>query len=171
MKKIKILMILIMFCFSFPIHFVYDKFPCFITSIMFPVNESIWEHMKIIYTSILLSSIIEFFIYKKKAISTNNFIISIPISAISGIIFYLVIYLIIDIFVPHNFYIAIIIMFLTYIFSEIVSYKLLNKKEIPNQKEIGISLILISYIIFTHFTYYPPKTHLFIDQITRSYGL
>ena len=59
----------------------------------------------------------------------------------------------------------------TYIFSNIISYKLLNKKEIPNQKELGISLILISYIVFTHLTYYPPNISLFIDPITNKCGL
>lgn len=171
MKKIKIFIIILEFVLSFPIHFIHDKFPCFLTSIFFPVNESIWEHMKIIYTSIVLASIIEYFIYKRKNISTNNFIISIPISAIFGIIFYLVIYSIISLFVTHNFFIAIGLMFITYIFSNIVSYFILNKKEIPNQKELGISLILINYIIFTHLTYYPPKNYLFIDQLTRTYGV
>lgn len=171
MKKIKILIVIIAFLLSFPIHFIHDLFPSFLTSIIAPVNESIWEHMKIIYTSILLSSVIEYFIYKKKKITNNNFIISIPISSIAGIIFYLVIYLIIDMFIPHNFFVAIVIMFITYIISNIVSYFILNKKEIPNQKELGTSLILISYIIFTHLTYYPPKTYLFIDQITNTYGL
>ena len=171
MKKTKILIIIITFLLSFPIHFIHDKFPCFFTSIFTPVNESVWEHMKIIYTSILLSSIIEYFIYKKKKITFNNFIISIPISAILGIIFYLVVYSIIDLFIPHNFFIAIGLMLIAYIFSNIISYKILNKKEIPNQKELGISLILISYIVFTHLTYYPPNISLFIDPITNKCGL
>ena len=171
MKKIKIFIIILAFLLSFPIHFIYDIFPSFFTSIIAPVNESIWEHMKIIYTSILLSSIIEYFIYKKKRYDTNNFFISIPISSILGIIFYLVIYLLIDLFIPHSFFIAIFIMLITYIFSNIISYIILNKKEIPNQKELGISLILISYIVFTHLTYYPPKRYMFIDQITKTYGI
>ena len=171
MKKIKIFIILLSFILSFPIHFIYDLFPCFLTSIIAPVNESIWEHMKIIYTSIILSNIVEYFIYKKRNIKANNFILSIPVSSILGIIFYLIIYLIIDLFIPHNFYIAITIMFITYIFSNIISYFILNKKEIPNQKELGISLILISYIVFTHLTYYPPKSYLFIDQITNTFGV
>ena len=171
MKKIKIFIIILAFLLSFPIHFIYDIFPSFFTSIIAPVNESIWEHMKIIYTSILLSSIIEYFIYKKKRYNTNNFFISIPISSILGIIFYLVIYLLIDLFIPHSFFIAIFIMLITYIFSNIISYIILNKKEIPNQKELGISLMLISYIVFTHLTYYPPKSYMFIDQITKTYGI
>ena len=171
MKKIKILIIILSFILSFPIHFIYDIFPNYFTSILFPINESIWEHMKIIYMSILLSSIIEYFIYKIKKIKVNNYILSIPISSILGIIFYLIVYLLIDLFVPHNFYIAITIMLITYIFSSTVSYLILNNKEIPNQKELGISLILISYILFTHLTYYPPNSYLFIDQITYTYGV
>ena len=171
MKKIKVLIIILTFLLSFPLHFVYDKFPCFFTSIIAPVNESIWEHMKIIYTSILLSSIIEFFIYKKKKIYTNNFLISIPISSIIGICFYLTIYSIINLFISHNFIVAISLMFVTYVFSNIISYIILNEKDIPNQKELGISLILISYIIFTHLTYYPPNISLFTDPITNKCGL
>ena len=171
MKKIKFLIIIMSFLLSFPIHFIYDIFPSFFTSIISPVNESIWEHMKIIYTSILLSSIIEFFIYKKKNIDISNFFISVPISSILGIVFYLVLYLLIDLFIPHSFFIAIFIMLVTYLLSNIVSYIILNKKEIPNQKELGISLILISYIVFTHLTYFPPHTYLFIDQITSTYGV
>ena len=171
MKKIKLLIIIIAFILSFPIHFLYELFPCFFTSIIAPVNESIWEHMKIIFTSILISSIIEYFIYKYKKITFNNFFIAVPVSAILGIIFYLIVYLFIDLFIPHIFIIAIILMLITYIFSEIISYKIMNKKELTNQKEIGLFLILISYIIFTHLTYYPPKSFLFIDSLTKEYGI
>ena len=62
-------------------------------------------------------------------------------------------------------------MFVTYVFSNIISYIILNEKDIPNQKELGISLILISYIIFTHLTYYPPNISLFTDPITNKCGL
>ena len=171
MKKTKLLIIIVTFLISFPIHFIHDKFPCFLTSIIAPVNESVWEHMKIIYTSIIISSIIEAIIYKKKNINNNNFIISIPLSAIIGIIFYLTIYSIIDLFIPHNFYIAIILMLITYLISNMISYILLNKKEIPNQKKTGILLILISYIIFTHLTYYPLNSNIFVDPITKKCGL
>ena len=120
MKKIKIFIIILAFLLSFPIHFIYDIFPSFFTSIIAPVNESIWEHMKIIYTSILLSSIIEYFIYKKKRYDTNNFFISIPISSILGIIFYLVIYLLIDLFIPHSFFIAILCLLLIFFLTLLV---------------------------------------------------
>ena len=50
---------------SFVFHFVYDLIPNFVTSIFFPVNESIWEHMKLLYTSILVYGIIDYFLARK----------------------------------------------------------------------------------------------------------
>lgn len=48
LKKLKILGVIMAFLLCFPLHFLYDKIPSFITSIISPVNESIWEHMKIL---------------------------------------------------------------------------------------------------------------------------
>ena len=47
-KKLMIITTLIAFLLCFPFHFVYDTFPNLITSIFFPINESIWEHMKLL---------------------------------------------------------------------------------------------------------------------------
>ena len=49
LKKLKILGVIMAFLLCFPLHFLYDKIPSFITSIISPVNESIWEHMKILF--------------------------------------------------------------------------------------------------------------------------
>ena len=113
MKKIKILITIIIFILSFPIHFIYNIFPNFITSILTPVNESIWEHMKLIITSNLIFGIIEYFIYKKKEIKVNNFLLSYALSSIIGIIIYLIIYLPIDNIFGHNLIIAIILLLIT----------------------------------------------------------
>ena len=171
MKKIKLLIVIIIFILSFITHFIYTYFPNFITSIFFPVNESIWEHMKIIFTSTLISTFIEYIIYKKKGINTNNLLISIPTISILGIFFYLIIYSFINTFISHNFIITIFLLLFTYIMMEILSYKILNMKEIKYQKTIGIILIILSYILFIYLTYYPPKTSLFIDTQTNTYGI
>jgi len=147
MKKIKVLIVIIIFLISFITHFVYTIFPNFITGIFFPINESVWEHMKIIFTSTLISTLIEYIIYKKKLIKYNNLLISIPIISIIGIIFYLITYSLIDLFIPHNFIISILLLLITYMIMEIISYKILNINEMKYQKIIGIILIIISYII------------------------
>ena len=171
MKKIKIFITIIICLLSIPVHFVYDIYPNFITSIFFPVNESIFEHMKIIITSISIASIIEYIIYKHSTIKYNNFLLSIPLISIIGIIFYLSIYSIINIFINHNLIISITLLFITFIICEIISYYILNYKKIPNSKIIGIILLIICYLIFTYLTYYPPKNNLFKDIQTNSYGI
>ena len=171
MKKVKILIIIILFIISSAVHFVYNFFPGFITSIFFPVNESIFEHMKIIYTSIMLSSIIEYFIYKYKNIRVNNFILSIPIVSIIGIVVYWIIYLTIDKFISHNLFISILLLYLVFIFCEYISYKILNYPKINNSNKIGLILIILSYFIFWYFTYYPEKNYIFLDTTTNSYSL
>ena len=127
--------------------------------------------MKIFYTAIVISSVVEYFLYKLFRIKTNNFIINIPLTSIFCIVIYLIIYSIINLFISHNFIITIMLMLFVYFLGDILSYYLLNMKEIPNQKELGICLILLSYIIFTHLTYYPLNIDLFIDPITNKCGL
>ena len=72
-EKLKIWGGIIAFALCFPLHFIYDKFPNFITSIFAPVNESIWEHMKIIFTSTLIYGIMYYILLNKYNIKYNNF--------------------------------------------------------------------------------------------------
>ena len=171
MKKVKIFIIILLFIISIPIHYIYKWFPNIVTSIFFPVNESIFEHMKIIYTSIVIVSILEYFIYKNSTIKVNNFILSIPIVSIIGITFYLIIYIILNNFIKHNIIISISLLYIIFIICEILSYYILKSKAINKSCIIGIFLITISYISFTYLTYYPPKNYLFLDNKTNTYGI
>ena len=49
LKKIKIINVVFLFLLSFLWHFMYDLFPNNIFALVFPVNESVWEHMIIVY--------------------------------------------------------------------------------------------------------------------------
>lgn len=171
MKKIKIISAFLMFVLSFPAHFMYEWFPNFFTSIFFPVNESVWEHMKIIYTSILITTIIEYFIYKYKNIKYNNLFISIPITSTLGIIIYLLIYYPLNSLFGHSLILSISILFFTYILCSIISYYILNFKKIKNENFIGLILIVFSYIIFTVLTYMPHKISIFYDIEKNIYGI
>lgn len=66
LKKWKFISVLLIFLLSALFHFIYDWFPNFFTSLFFPVNESIWEHNKIIVASFLVLAIIEKIYYKKE---------------------------------------------------------------------------------------------------------
>lgn len=171
LKKIKLITILITFLLSFLFHFGYDLSNNVIFSIIFPVNESIWEHMKIVATPILISSIIEYFILIKNNIKTNNYSLGISISIIISIIFYLIIYLPIDYIFGHNLIVAITILLITFIFSENIKQYIIHFKKINHQKIIGMLLIVIIYSIFGYLTYNPIQNNLFRDPQCNCYGI
>ena len=60
LKKIKIINVIGTFLLCFLIHEAYSIFPNTLFSIFFPVNESIWEHMKMLFTAILVFGLIEY---------------------------------------------------------------------------------------------------------------
>lgn len=139
------------------LHFVYNIIPCFITSIFTPVNESIFEHLKLIFTSSLLFSII---IKDKKY--TNYFFRGILTIAIL-----LTIYLPVRYFFGENIIITLIILFISILFSEY----LIKKICIVNNKKASIILVILFYIFFGIATYFPPKTFMFYDTSNNIYGI
>ena len=171
MRKIKIIGVFISFILAVILHFIYGWIPNSLISVIAPVNESIWEHMKLIVTSSLIFSIFEYFIYKKKDIAFNNFILSYAISSILGILVYLLIYIPLNDIFGHKAYIAISLLFLILIFVQVVSYYIMNKEIIKHSSDIGILLIVIIYFIFGYLTYHPPKINLFYDYMNKGYGI
>ena len=63
-KKI-ILSSFIIFILSALFHSLYNYLPCFLTSIIVPINESIFEHMKMIFTSYMFYLLIKILFNKK----------------------------------------------------------------------------------------------------------
>ena len=169
-KKLKILGIVLAFLLCFPLHFVYDKFPSFITSIFAPINESIWEHMKILFGSIIISGVIQKIIVLKKKLDFNNICFSNFIGAISSIPIFLIIFLPIYIIIGENFPVTIFIMFITIVLAEIIAYKIMNKDNLGFEN-ITIILVIIVYVIFTILSYYPIKSGIFIDPISKTCGI
>lgn len=171
MRKIKIIGVFVIFTLSFISHFMYQWFPNSIFSILFPVNESIWEHMKLLATPVLIFSVIEYIIYRRKNISFNNFWLSYAISIILGIIIYLIIYLPIDYIFGHSLIVSVIILFITFIIMQVISYYIMNYREINYSNIIGLGIIIILYIVFGYLTYNPIEIDLFYDTEKKIYGI
>lgn len=171
LKRIKIISIIGTFLLCFLTHFIYNLFPNTLFSIFFPVNESIWEHMKMFFTTILLFSVIEYFLIKENNIKVNNFIFSKFIEAIISIPIYLVIFLPFYYRFGEKMIAIFIIMLITFIIIEFIGYKIMDYKQINNSSIIAIILIIISYIIFGYLTYNPIKNHLFLDTEEEKYGI
>lgn len=171
LKKIKIISTIGIFILCFLTHFIYNLFPNYIFAIFFPVNESIWEHMKMLYTTILLYGIIEYLLIIKFNIKTNNYLLNLFVVAIISIPLYLLIFLPIYYKFGENMFITLTILFIVIVIVNYLSYYLLKIKKINYSNIIAIVLIIITYIVFGYLTYNPIKNDLFFDTEEEKYGI
>lgn len=171
LKKIKTIAVIGIFLLSFLSHFAYNLFPNLIFSFIFPVNESIWEHMKIIFTSTLLYGIIDYLLLKKYKIKYNNFPFQLYFTALSTIPIYLTIYLPLYKLLGENLIISISLLLIVYILQQYISYNILKEKEIKILNKIATPVILLSYLGFIYLTYNPIHNYIFYDKSENKYGI
>lgn len=171
LKKVKFLGVIIITILSFISHFAYKSFPNLIFSFIFPVNESIWEHMKILFTSTLLYSLIEYFILKEKNIKYNNLPFNTYFIPLMQIPLFLVIYLPLYKLLGESLFISIALMIIVYIIGQIISYNILKEKELKLLNTLLVPIIIISYIGFIYLTYNPPHKFIFYDKLNKKYGI
>lgn len=162
MSKKNIFMIIFLFLLSFLWHFMYDWFPCVLTSIFFPVNESIWEHMKIIFYCLLIGSVLE-----KKG---NNYYLNILVKPLVGVLFYLIIFIPLYLIFGESMFISLSLMLFTYIIMELLGIKI-SKQEELNIKALPIIIIILISILFSILTFYPLHNFLFFDSVKLGYGI
>lgn len=170
LKKIKIINVVFLFLLSFLWHFMYDWFPNNIFALVFPVNESIWEHMKIIYYCLLLGSVLEFYLCKKNNIKINNFYIEAMVKSLLGVIFYLIIFIPLYLWLGESMVISIGLMLVTYIFMEFIGYKILVSEEL-NINILPVIIIVLGCIMFVILAFYPLHNFLFFDEVKFGYGI
>ena len=172
LKRIKIIDIFGIFGLTFIIHFLYQFIPNTFTAMFSPVNESIWEHQKLLFTSVIFYGIIDYLLLKKFKIKYNNFYIALFASALLIIPAFLTMYLPLYFKIGQGMFMNIFIMFIAIVISQYISYKILSTKNDSYSKNlISIGLIGVCFIVFSYFTYYPIKTKLFFDTEEEKYGI
>lgn len=171
LKAIKIIGFFVIFLLCFPFHFLYDWLPNSLFSIFFPVNESIWEHMKLIYTSFVFYGIFDYILLRKNKINFNNFLIQLFLIPIIAIFIYLIIFIPIYKMIGENMIVSIGLLAVVILIEQIFSYFILQYKEIKYQNIIGIIGIILVYIIFGYLTYKPIENYIFYDTVKDKYGI
>lgn len=132
------------------------------------VNESTWEHLKLLYFPMLLSLVFGYFYIGKQV---PNYICSKAIGILSAIVFTVIFFYTYTGVLGKN--IAIIDIssfFVATILGELISY-LLMINNFKCNNIIGIIIIVGLGIMFVYFTYNPIKIGLFKDPITGVYGI
>lgn len=171
LKTIKIIGFFVIFLLCFPFHFLYDWLPNSLFSIFFSVNESIWEHMKLIYTSFVFYGIFDYILLRKNKINFNNFLVQLFLIPIIAIFIYLIIFIPIYKMIGENMIISIGLLAVVILIEQILSYFILQYKEIKYQNIIGIIGIILIYIIFGYLTYKPIENYIFYDTVKDKYGI
>lgn len=159
------------FLIGFIIHNLYEWCPNIVTLILSPVNESVFEHMKMIYTSYMIWIIIKYFILKKYNIKENNFLLKELLTFLFNIALFLTIYWPIYSKFGENMLVTLTIYLISIIISQVLNYFIEFKKDSNVLNIISLLVIFLIYAFTTYLTYNPPICKFFLDPTNNSYGL
>lgn len=133
------------------------------------VNESVWEHLKLGYWSMILFCFIEYPFIKKYA---SNYFFAKAIGIFAMNLF------IVLFFYSYTAIIGRSILFLdigSYVVGAIIygiiSYKIMMRSFEKNVNMIGLVLLIIFGVLFILFTFYPLHLPIFKDSQTGIYGI
>lgn len=132
------------------------------------VNESVWEHLKLIFFPMFIITILGYFYIGK---NLKNYICSRTIGIVSAMLFVIIFFYTytgilgfnIALFDIGSFVIAIIL-------GEYISYKTI-KSENEFNSTVCILILIATLLCFVRFTFNPIKINLFKDPITGNYGI
>ncbi len=154
------------------LHFLYEwSNENQIIALFSAVNESTWEHLKLVFFPMLVAGIVEYFALRGK---TKNMIQAKAVAIVFAICFIIVFFYTYTGIIGTNFFILDILSFLlSIIIGEWIAYKIIiNKSLYENKNKIfAIIILTILLISFMLFTFNPPKINLFKDPITNEYGI
>lgn len=135
-----------------------------------PINESTWEHIKMLAFPMLIFSGLE---YIKIGPAYDNYIIAKSLGILCGMVSIVMLFYTYTGVIGDNNTIADIIVFiLSVIIGYIISCYLLSHRNFRSSifQPIGVLIILAIIISFMWFTFFPPKIALFKDPPTQTYG-
>lgn len=151
------------------LHFVYDwSGQNQIIGAFSAVNESTWEHLKLIFFPALITIIIGSFYFKK---TVCNFICSKTIGLLVSLAFTVIFFYTYTGILGKNIAIIdILSFFIAVLLGEFISYVLLVNNFKCNNKA-GVFVLAVFLVLFIVFTYNPPKIGIFKDPVSGKYGI
>ncbi len=168
-RNYQIFSIIFTFILGTLLHFTYELSGGNIVIASFSaVNESVWEHLKLLYFPMLLTLIIGYFYIGK---NVSNYLCSKTVGIIASMLFTVIFFYTYSGILGKN--IAIIdisLFFVATVLGEYVAYRLMNSNFICNTK-IAIFVLILIGICFVIFTYSAPELGIFKDPLTGQYGL
>lgn len=132
------------------------------------VNESTWEHLKLLFFPMLISTIMGYF-YKGKVMP--NYLCYKVLGIILSMSFIIVFFYTYTGIIGTNFAIVdIASFFIAVLLGQYVAYQKM-KSTFSCNKLVPIIILLVLYLCFIVFTFLPPHIALFKDPITGMFGI
>ncbi len=152
------------------LHFLYDWTGCLAFTPISAVNESTWEHMKILFFPMLFFAILQYFIYGKQM---RSFWWIQLISISLGVLLVPVLFYTLNgVFGKTPDWLNILLFFLCAGIAYFVAYKLFQAppctRLTPIIPIVALSILAVLFIVFT---YIPLEIPLFQDPVSRAYGI
>ena len=169
-KKFMLLNTILTFAVGFLVHYIYQWIPSFITTI-FPVNESLYEHMKLIFLSPIISSLLLYLWFRKKNNYINNYLFGLIVSTIYNIIIFYLIYLPLYYSIGESMIMTLGIYFVTIMLSNYLYYLIIEMNNNPKLSWISFIMLIVIGGILLYFTYHPLKIDFFLDPKKMIYGI
>jgi len=143
------------------LHFVYGWLNNSVFAIFGSINESVWEHLKLLFWPSLLMATIEYFYI---GYNFKNYIIAKAVSIYIGVLLIVSFFYTYTGIIGRNFLIVDLSTFiLSVILSNLFSYYLIKKNKFQGKyfQIIGLAMIFILSLAFVAFTRRPPDLPLF----------
>ncbi len=172
LKKSHIISMIVVLVIGTLWHYVYEWFgfnP--VLGAVAPVNESTWEHLKLLFTPFFIATIVEYFLYGK---NYPSFIPARAIGAVVGIVTITALFYTYTGIVGDNFFVVDILTFVVaVILAYMLSYGITQKDAIGSTRAnvIGWAVLFLMLALFVIFTFDPPRIPLFQDPTNGSFGI
>ena len=135
------------------------------------VNESVWEHLKLVFYPMLIATIVEYFFVKDVA---NNYVEAKTIGIFTAISFIVVAFFTYSGIIGTSIIVIDILLFIiSIILGEYVAYRLMKREDESTVTTEVLSIVILVFLLmcFVIFTYLPPEVNLFRDVTTGVYGI
>lgn len=152
------------------LHFTYDwSSNNIIVGLFSPVNESVWEHLKLLFYPMLLISIIRYFNKEKES---YNYWLAQMSGIIISLMFIIIFFYTYTGIIGQNFFLLDIGSFIIGVLIwQYVIDRILKIKKTLKLETLSVLIIIIILILFIIFTVYPPILPLFEDPIYGTFGI
>lgn len=134
------------------------------------VNESVWEHLKMLFFPMLLFGIGEYFFVKD---TVNNYLEAKVIGIFTAISFTVVtFYTYTGMFGTHFLFLDILLFIASILLGEWVAYYFFFREEESTRLSKVLSFVILGFLLFNFIfaTYFPPEVNFFKDPETGEFG-